>query len=112
MVNKEVKKIHVTEALELFSSGMKTLGVNFQEGEMVTERTLKKTKDGRMEAIRLAYDSIKDEYGYVFPDELVEKVMSYKVFGNEGQIKTQLEQMRLASRLSEKNNMYKISWNL
>jgi len=111
-MSKEVKKIHVIEALDLFSSGMKTLGVNFQDGEMVTERTLKKTKDGRMEAIRLAYDSLKDEYGYVFPDELVEKVMTYKVFGNEGQIKTQLEQMRLDSRLSEKNNMYKISWNL
>ena len=111
-MSKEVKKIHVSEALDLFSSGMKTLGVNFQDGEMVTERTLKKTKDGKMEAIRLAYDSLKDEYGYVFPDELIEKTMTYKVFGNEGQIKTQLEQMRLASRLSEKNNMYKISWNL
>ena len=111
-LSKEVKKIHVSEALDLFSSGMKTLGVNFQDGEMVTERTLKKTKDGKMEAIRLAYDSLKDEYGYVFPDELIEKTMTYKVFGNEGQIKTQLEQMRLASRLSEKNNMYKISWNL
>ena len=56
-MSKEVNKSHVVEALELFSSGMKTLGVNFQDGEMVTERTLKKTKDGRMEAIRLAYDS-------------------------------------------------------
>ena len=111
-MSKEVNKSHVVEALELFSSGMKTLGVNFQDGEMVTERTLKKTKDGRMEAIRLAYDSIKDEFGYVFPDELVEKVMTYKVFGNEGQIKTQLETMRLDSRLSEKNNMYKISWSM
>ena len=111
-MSKEVNKSHVVEALELFSSGMKTLGVNFQEGEMVTERTLKKTKDGRMEAIRLAYDSCKDEFGYVFPDELIEKVMTYKVFGNEGQIKTQLETMRLDSRLSEKNNMYKISWSM
>tara|TARA_R110001599_G_scaffold43967_3_gene131360 strand:- start:567 stop:902 length:336 start_codon:yes stop_codon:yes gene_type:complete len=111
-MSKEVNKSHVVEALELFSNGMKTLGVNFQEGEMVTERTLKKTKDGRMEAIRLAYDSCKDEFGYAFPDELIEKVMTYKVFGNEGQIKTQLETMRLDSRLSEKNNMYKISWSM
>ena len=111
-MSKEVNKSHVTEALELFSNGMETLGVNFKEGEMVTERTLKKTKDGRMEAIRLAYDSCKDEYGYAFPDELIEKVMTYKVFGNEGQIKTQLETMRLDSRLSEKNNMYKISWSM
>ena len=29
-----------------------------------------------MEAIRLAYDSLKDEYGYVFPDELIEKTMT------------------------------------
>ena len=63
-----------------------------------------------MEAIRLAYDLCKDEDGYAFPDELIEKIMTYKVFGNEGQIKTQLESMRLDSRLSEKNNMYKISW--
>ena len=109
-MSKEVNKSHVTEALELFSNGMETLGVNFKEGEMVTERTLKKTKDGRMEAIRLAYDLCKDEDGYAFPDELIEKIMTYKVFGNEGQIKTQLESMRLDSRLSEKNNMYKISW--
>ena len=79
---------------------------------MVTERTLKKTKDGRIEAIRLAYDSLKDEFGYVFPDELVSKIETYKVFANEGQIKTELERMRLASKLSEKNNMYKISWNM
>lgn len=108
----EVRKSHVVEALDLFASGMRTLGVNFENGEMVTERTLKKTKDGRIEAIRLAYDSLKDEFGYVFPDELVSKIETYKVFANEGQIKTELERMRLASKLSEKNNMYKISWNM
>jgi DNA replicative helicase MCM subunit Mcm2 (Cdc46/Mcm family) len=111
-MSKEVKRIHVTEALDLFSSGMKTLGVNFKDGEMVTERTLKKTKDGKMEAIRLAYDSIKDEDGYAFPSELIEKIMTYKVFANENLILVELERMKNASKISEKNNMYKIAWTM
>jgi len=111
-MSKEVKRIHVTEALDLFSSGMKTLGVNFKDGEMVTERTLKKTKDGKMEAIRLAYDSIKDEDGYAFPNELIEKIMTYKVFANENLILVELERMKNASKISEKNNMYKIAWTM
>ena len=111
-MSKEVNKSHVTEALELFSNGMKTLGVNFQDGEMVTERTLKKTKDGKMEAIRLAYDSIKDEDGYALPRELVEKIMTYKVFANENLILVELERMKTASKISEKNKMYKIAWTM
>ena len=111
-MSKEVKRIHVTEALDLFSSGMKTLGVNFKDGEMVTERTLKKTKDGKMEAIRLAYDSIKDEDGYAFPSELIEKIMTYKVFANENLILVELERMKTASKISEKNKMYKIAWTM
>ena len=111
-MSKEVKKAHVIEALDLFSSGMKTLGVNFQDGEMVTERTLKKTKDGKMEAIRLAYDSIKDEDGYALPRELVEKIMTYKVFANENLILVELERMKTASKISEKNKMYKIAWTM
>jgi hypothetical protein len=91
---------------------MKTLGVNFQEGEMVTERTLKKTKDGKMEAIRLAYDSIKDEDGYALPTELVEKIMTYKVFANENLVRVELERMKTASKISEKNKMYKIAWTM
>ena len=111
-MSKEVTKIHVAEALELFSNGMKTLGVNFQEGEMVTERTLKKTKDGKMEAIRLAYDSCKDEDGYALPNELVEKIMTYKVFANENLVRVELERMKNASKISEKNKMYKIAWTM
>jgi len=111
-MSKEVNKSHVTEALELFSNGMKTLGVNFQEGEMVTERTLKKTKDGKMEAIRLAYDSCKDEDGYAFPDELIKAIETYKVFGNESLILMELERMKTASKISVKNGMYKIAWTM
>ncbi len=108
----EVRGVHVDEALELFSSSLATLGMSFEEGQVLNERTLKKTKDGRLEAIRLAYESKKDESGYVFPDELIEVVKTYNVFTSDGQIKSTLEKMRLEGRLSEKNKMYKISWNI
>ena len=103
---------HVAEAIELYTASQSTFGLHFKDGEYISEKTLKKTEDGRMEAIRLAYDKLKDEDGYAFPDELVAEISKYNVFTNEGHIKTILERMRLSGRLSEKNKMYKISWNL
>jgi len=38
--------------------------------------------------------------------------MTYKVFANENLILVELERMKNASKISEKNNMYKIAWTM
>ena len=108
----EVKSNHVNEAIDLFRYALGTLDLDMDSGQVLNERALKKTKDGRREAIRLAYESTKDENGYVFPDDLVEEIKKYKVFTTVGAIKTELNTLRMESKLSEKNNMYKIDLSI
>jgi len=107
-----VSDSHVQEALDLYASSMGTFGLHFFDGEVLNEISLKKTVDGKREAIRLSYEKLKDENGYVFPDELVRNCGTYGVFKDEGEIKRILESMRLECKLTEKNKMYKISWSI
>ena len=107
-----VTKEHVQEALDLYASSMATFGLHFFDGEVLNELSLKKTVDGKREAIRLSYEKLKDESGYVFPDELVRTSVTYGVFKDDAEVKRILESMRLECKLSEKNKMYKISWSV
>jgi len=111
-MSNEVTGAHVDEALELFTASLDTLGMKFKDGQVLNERTLRKNKDGRLEAIRLSYESIKNDDGYVFPDELIEQIKTHNVFTSVGQIQSMFESMRLEGRLSEKNKMYKMTWNI
>ncbi len=101
---------HVLEAIDLYTASQKTFGLLFKKGEFIKEATLKKSEDGRMMAIKKAYDELKDENGYVFPDELVERIREFKVFRDKDAILTKLESMRLTSKFTEKNKMYKFTW--
>ena len=106
----EVKVKHVDESLELYKASLDTFGMHFEDGEFIDEVSLKKTVDGKRQAIQKSYDALKDKDGYVFPDELVEKAVSYGCFRGEGEVKTILESLRLQGKLSEKNKMYHINW--
>lgn len=105
-----VLAIHVDEAIKILESSHHTLDLDLANGEMISERSLKKTNDGRREAIRLAYDALKDKQGYAFADEVVETAMKYKCFTSENHVKALLNTLRMESKLSEKDNMIKIDW--
>jgi DNA replicative helicase MCM subunit Mcm2 (Cdc46/Mcm family) len=111
-MSSEVRGVHVDEAIELFTASLDTLGMSLKDGQVINERTLRKNKDGRLEAIRISFEEIKNEEGYVFPDELIEQIKKHNVFTSVSQIESMLEMMRMEGRLSEKNKMYKIVWNI
>jgi len=106
----EVTVKHVDEALELYKAGLETFGMHFEDGEFIDEVSLKKTVDGKRQAIQKSYDALKDKDGYVFPDDLIEKALTYGCFRDEGEIKTILESLRVQVKLTEKNKMYHINW--
>ena len=106
----EVTVKHVNEAIELYKASLETFGMHFEDGEFIDEVSLKKTVDGKRQAIQKSYDALKDKNGYVFPDDLIEKALSYGCFHGEGEIKTILESLRVQAKLIEKNKMYHINW--
>ena len=77
--------------------------------EMTTSAKVPCVENGQW---KTPYEKLKDENGYVFPDELVRNCGTYGVFKDEGEIKRILESMRLECKLTEKNKMYKISWSI
>lgn len=106
----EVTGEHVLEALELYSHSMKTMDLDFKEGEFLTDRKLVKTADAKMQIIKEVYDVMKDAKGYVFQEELETKIMAKKVFESQSQLQAKLGQMRVQGKISMKDNMIKITW--
>jgi DNA replicative helicase MCM subunit Mcm2 (Cdc46/Mcm family) len=101
---------HVEEAIKIHTHAGKTFNMNFESGEILDERTLKKTSDGRREAVRLGYEAVQDESGYAFKEEIFDKAMEFGVFTNRGQIDKIWGNLYVEGKLSEKNKMFKITW--
>jgi DNA replicative helicase MCM subunit Mcm2 (Cdc46/Mcm family) len=101
---------HVNEAIELYKASLATFGMQFENGEFINESSLKKTEDGRRTAIHKAYDELKNEEGYVFQDELIDKALEYKCFASRGQAEALINVFRMESIVSDKNKMIRISW--
>ena len=106
----EVNVKHVNESLELYKESLSTFGMNFESGEFINEATLKKTEDGRRTAIRKAHDELKDENGYSFLDEVIEKALETKCFMSRGQADALINILRVESKLTEKNKMVTFDW--
>ena len=105
-----VTAAHVDEALKLYEASLATFDKHLEDGEFINERSLKKGKEGRDIAIQKAYDLLKNEEGYAFPDEVIEKVLTYGCFNSRGAVETALNNLRMESKLSEKNKMIKIDF--
>jgi len=101
---------HVDEAIKLFSASLDTFGMKLEDGQAINQRTLKKTKDGRKEAFRMAYNSLKDADGYAFEDEVIDEAMKYKVFTTRNNAVTEMNILKRSDVVSQKNKMIKISW--
>lgn len=108
-----VDAICVDEAIELYKHSMLTMELDPEKGEVIASGTLKKGVDGRMNAIKFAYDTLKDKEGYVFRDKLVEESLKYGggLFNNPHSVEVILNRMKDAGNLSKKNNMIKLSWS-
>lgn len=106
----EVRIIHVKEALELYEKSLETFNLHLEEGERITATTLKSTTDGRRIAIQKAYDILKNEDGYVFKDELIEKAFSYGCFINKNGVKVLLSKFEMEGKTNEKDKMLHINW--
>ncbi len=98
------------EALAMFEHSMATLGMDVTKGEVLAEGSIKKTVDGKRNALKLAYDSIKDDNGYCFEDKLIEMALTYNVFYNRDEVKIMLNKMMMEGMISTKNHMYYITW--
>jgi DNA replicative helicase MCM subunit Mcm2 (Cdc46/Mcm family) len=107
-----VTAVHIDEALKLYEAGMETFGLHFVDGEDINERTLKDTVDGRIQAIKNAYDSLKTDEGYAHEDKVVDKALTYNCFSSRGQCEAMMGRLRLESKLTEKHKMIKIRWNV
>lgn len=105
----KVTAMHVDEALELYGASMKTLNMDFENGEFVNEASLKETTDGRRTAIIEAYEKIKDPDGYAFKTDVVDKALDRGCFKSRGEADALVERMRMQSEVSEKNKMIKIT---
>ena len=104
---------HASEAINLYKYSMKTFGMDVEKGEILAESAIKKTADGRMIALKKAYDTIKDEDGYCFEDALLTEVMKYEVFKNGDSVKNLLHgQLTLRGMVSTKNNMITIDFTI
>ena len=108
----EVLPVHVDEAISLYEAGLKTFGLHIEDGQFIDERSLKNTTDGRKIAIQKAYDKLKDDEGYVFETDLTDEAMTYGCFTSRGTIKAMIQSMILEGKVSHKNNMIKIIWNI
>jgi len=106
----EVKVIHVKEALDMYEACLETFNLHLKEGEAITDESLKSTNDGRMIALKKAYDILKDDDGYVFQDDLEEKAFSYGCFTNIGQVKVWINRLGMDGKTNEKDKMLHISW--
>ncbi len=106
----EVKASHVKEALELFQASLETFNLHLEEGEGITTESLKSTTDGRRIAIQKAYDILKNDEGYVFEDELIEKAFSYGCFINKNGVKVLLSKLEMEGKTNEKDKMLHINW--
>ncbi len=106
----EVKATHVKEALDMYEASLATFNLNLKEGEGITTESLKSTTDGRRTAVQKAYDALKDENGYVFPDELIEKAFSYGCFRSENGVQALLHTLSLEGKTNEKDKMLHINW--
>ncbi len=98
------------ESIEIFERSMTTFGLDPKKGEVLAEGDIKKTENGRRTALRLAYDKIKDDDGYVFQDELVDMAFTYDVFRTKAIIIELLGKLSIEGATSEKNNMLYITW--
>lgn len=101
---------HVNEALDLYKSALATFGMIFENGEFITELSLKKTADGRRIAVGNAYDKIKNEDGYAFEDDIITGALVYGCFNNRHQAEALLNLLRIEGKLITKNKMSKINW--
>ena len=106
----EVKAKHVKEALDMYEASLETFNLNLKEGEGITTESLKSTTDGRRTAVQKAYDALKDEDGYVFQDELIEKAFSYGCFRSENGVQALLHTLSLEGKTNEKDKMLHINW--
>lgn len=109
-MSKEVTRDHVLEALKLYSHSMETMDLDFEKGQFLTERTLKKTKDAKTQVIKMAYDTLRNTNGYVFEDELEDLVISKKVFESLTQYQSIINGYKETKKMTKKNEMYKITW--
>jgi len=109
-MSNEVKPIHVNEALELYKASLSTFGMHFEDGEFINESSLKKTEDGRRIAIDKAYNVLKNEKGYAFESEVIDKAVEYGCFTSRGQAQALMGTLRMECKLTERDNMIKISW--
>ena len=101
---------HVDEATKLLSASLDTFDLKLEDGQSINERMLKRTKDGKLESIRNAFEEIQDKDGYAFEDEILDEVMKKKTFDTRGQATTHLHQLMEAGTVSRKNNMLKGHW--
>ena len=109
---KTVTKEHVHEALRLYSHSMKTMDLNFEEGELLNMGNLKKTPEVKLQTIHECYNAHKNESGYIFEEDLIKEVMKEKVFDSQLALETELNRMRKQGKISTKDKMIKITWNV
>lgn len=109
-MSKKVTSDHVLEALKLYSHSMSTMDLKFEEGQFLSEKTLKKTPEVKIQTIHECYDKLKNEDGYVFEDELIKEILKEKIFDSQAQLESQLARMRKEDKISKKNEMIKITW--
>ena len=107
----KVTAIHVEEALKLYDSALETFGLHFDEGEDINNTTLKTTVDGRLQAIQKAYEHFKDEKGYAFEDEVIDRALSYGCFANRGACQTLMGNLAVQGKIIHKDKMIKVDLN-
>lgn len=110
-MSKKVTTIHVEEALKLYDASLGTFNLHLEDGDDINEHALKTTVDGRLTAIQKAYDSLKDESGYAFEDEVVNKALGYGCFASRGACKTLMGNLMTQGKITFKNNMMKLDLN-
>ena len=109
---RKVTKEHVHEALRLYSHSMKTMDLNFEEGELLNMTNLKKTPEVKSQTIHECYDKHKNEGGYIFEEDLIKEVMKEKIFDSQLALETELNRMRKQGKISTKDKMIRITWNV
>jgi len=89
----KVTAMHVDEAIKMYTASLETFNLHLEEGEDINDSSLKKTVDGRTQAIEKAFNALKDTSGYAFRSEVVDMCMDYGCFDSRAQCETVLERL-------------------
>lgn len=107
----KVTSKHVLEALKLYESALDTFGLKLEEGDDINQSTLKTSVDGRLTAIKKAYDHLKNEDGYAFEDEVVDRALGYNCFKSRHECEVLMGRLSVNSQIIHKDKMIKVDLN-